>query len=106
MRPEVRETVERRRFLVASGESEVSQADLRSRLKLDKSAISRRVAEALDRGYLRNLEDKKGRPARLIMGDPLPDELDVLPTPERLRGCAVVQGDRTPLPPMHLLRTG
>jgi hypothetical protein len=44
---------------------------------LDKSAVSRRVADAIDRGYLRNLEDKKGRPARLVMGDPLPEELEV-----------------------------
>ena len=44
----------------------------RSALKLDKSAISRRVAAALDGGFLKNLEDRKGRPARLVLGDPLP----------------------------------
>ena len=80
-------------------EREVRQADLRARLKLDKSVISRRVADALDRGYLRNLEDRKGRPARLVMGDPLPDEVDVLPQPERLHGCTVVQAETGPSPP-------
>ncbi len=99
VRPEVRETVTAVADLLRQGETEVRQSDLLSRLKLDKSAISRRVADALQRGYLRNLEDKKGRPARLVLGDPLPDELDVLPTPERLRGCTVVAGDKEPSPP-------
>jgi hypothetical protein len=94
VRPEVRETVSAVACLIASGEEEVRQADLRTRLKLDKSAISRRVADALDRGYLRNREDRKGRPARLVIGDPLPEELEVLPTPERLQGCGVAQGDK------------
>jgi MarR family len=96
VRPEVRETVSAVAFLIASGESEVRQADLRSRLKLDKSAISRRVADAIERGYLRNLEDKKGGPARLIIGDPLPVELEVLPMFERLHSCTVVWGDKEP----------
>jgi hypothetical protein len=101
--PEVRDTVNAVAHLIASGESEVRQADLRTRLKLDKSAISRRVADALDKGYLRNLEDKKGRPARLVNGDPLPEELEVLPAPERLHGCAVVWGDKeAPTPPSCL----
>jgi hypothetical protein len=43
----------------------------------------------MERGYVKNLEDKKGRPARLIPGDPLPDDIDILPTPERLQGCTV-----------------
>jgi hypothetical protein len=99
VRPEVRETVGAVAYLIAAGDSEVRQTDLRTRLKLDKSAISRRVADALDRGYLRNLEDKKGRPARLVLGDPLPDELEVLPAPERLRGCTVAAGDKEPPSP-------
>jgi hypothetical protein len=93
VRPEVRETVSAVTCLIESGKSEVRQADLRARLKLDKSVISRRVADAVDRGYLRNLEDRKGRPARLVIGDGLPQELEVLPTPERLHGCAVVRGN-------------
>ena len=36
------------------------QSDLVKALKIDKSSIQRRVAAALDRGVLRNLEDKKG----------------------------------------------
>jgi hypothetical protein len=94
VRPEVRETVEAVADLIKREKSEVRQADLGTRLRLDKSAVSRRVADAIDRGYLRNLEDKKGRPARLVMGDPLPEELEVLPAPERLHGCTVVLGDK------------
>jgi len=33
-------------------------------LNLDKSAASRRVAAAVEADYLRNLEDRRGRPAR------------------------------------------
>jgi hypothetical protein len=94
VRPEVRETVQAVADLLAKGADEVRQTQLRDRLRLDKSAISRRVADALDRGYLRNLEDRKGRPARLVIGDPLPDELEVLPRPERLHACAVDRGDK------------
>jgi hypothetical protein len=55
-------------------------------------------------GFLRNLEDRKGRPARLVNEDALPDNCGVLPTPEQLfgdealRGCAVDPGDTQPPP--------
>jgi hypothetical protein len=73
VKPEIREVVETTRHLLAEGRDEVHQADLKAPLKLDKSAISRRVAGAIDGGFLKNLEDRKGRPARLVLGDPLPD---------------------------------
>ena len=50
-----------------------------------KSSASRRAKDAIKRGYLNNLEDKRGRPARLVLGDPLPDDVEVLPTPENLK---------------------
>jgi hypothetical protein len=40
---------------------------------------------ALEGGYLRNLEDRKGRPARLVIGDDLPEDMEILPTVEALR---------------------
>ena len=64
-------------------------------LKLDKSAISRRVSGAIDAGVLRNLEDRKGRSARLVLGDPLPGDIEVLPPPEVLQCCSVDRGDNT-----------
>lgn len=41
---------------------------------------------ARDGGYLRNLEEKRGRPLRLVLGDPLPEEKHALPSPDDLRG--------------------
>ena len=71
-------------------------------LKLDNSTALRRVRAAIDRGHLKNLEDRKGRPARLVLGDPLPEDIEVLPSVERLRGCTVAgetEGIGTPPPP-------
>ena len=67
-------------------------------LQLDKSVVSRRVAAAMDAGVLRNREDRKGRPARLVLGDPLPEEIEILPRPEQLHGCTVPKGMSTPPP--------
>jgi hypothetical protein len=71
----------------------VSVTDLAKRLHLDKSSASRRVRDATARGYLKNLEDKRGRPARLVLGDPLPDEIEVLPGVEKLGAecCSVAE---------------
>jgi hypothetical protein len=99
VKPEVRETVEAASRLLNEGNPEVRQADLARALKLDKSSISRRVATTLDSGFLKNLEDRKGRPARLVLGDPLPADLELLPSADRLagedllHGCAVEKGD-------------
>jgi hypothetical protein len=104
VKPEIREAVGTVGALLEKGREEVRQSDLKSALQLDKSAISRRVADALDAGFLKNLEDRKGRPARLILGDALPDNCEVLPTPkqlvseEGLRGCTVDPRDEQPLP--------
>ena len=90
--------------LIAEGRQAVCQANLKVELKLDKSAISRRVAGALEGGYLKNLEDRRGRAARLVLGDPLPANRDVLPTPDLLRrgnqlhGCAGDTEGRAPQP--------
>jgi hypothetical protein len=87
VKPETREVVELVSKLLADGRDEVRQVDLTRDLPLDKSAISRRVGAALDAGFLRNREKGKYRPARLVLGDPLPEEVDILPSPDRLRGC-------------------
>jgi hypothetical protein len=83
--------------LLGAGRTEVMQADIQKALKLDKSVVSRRVAAAMDAGVLRNLEDRKGRPARLVLGDTLPEEIELLPKPERLHGCTVAEGGEHPL---------
>ncbi|MGV0618168.1 toprim domain-containing protein [Mycolicibacterium elephantis] len=58
---------------------------LAEKLNLDKSNVSRRVRMAADGGYLRNLEDKRGKPGRWVLGDPLPEEVPLLPEPAQLR---------------------
>jgi len=98
----VRETVEMVAHLIAEGATEVTQAQLRNKLGLDRGPTSRRVANAAKRGYLRNEEERKGKPSRLIIGDPMPEEIDLLPTPEALteallHRCAV-DGEKGLLP--------
>jgi hypothetical protein len=53
-------------------------------LKLDKSNASRRLRVAAEGGYVRNLEDKRGKPGRWVAGDPLPEAVVVLPEPAQL----------------------
>jgi hypothetical protein len=84
----------------SEGES-VTVAAVARELDLDKGAALRRVRAATDRGHLRNQEDRKGRPARLVLGDPLLEDIEVLPKVEELRGCRVADGTEgvgTPLP--------
>ena len=89
----VRETVSAVAQAVADG-GETPINAVGKRLGLDKSAASRRVRIATGEGYLRNLEDKRGRPARIVLGDPLPDDLQILPEVERLHGCTPLAGER------------
>jgi hypothetical protein len=85
----VRETVEMVERLRDETEKDVTIAALAEELELDKSAAWRRVRSAMDRGYLENKEDRKGRPAKLVAVDALPGEIEILPAPERLQGCTV-----------------
>jgi hypothetical protein len=82
----VRQTVEAVKGLGKDSKGEpVTVAELARELKLDRSAVSRRVRNAKDRGYLRDLEDNPRKPSRLIPGDDLPDNLQILPSPEDVR---------------------
>jgi len=74
----VRETVD---AVEAVKKDEVSLGELAAKLALDKSAASRRLREAIDRGYLLNRETRKGRPARVVLGDPMPEKVKLLPEP-------------------------
>jgi DNA-binding transcriptional ArsR family regulator len=82
----VRETVEAVKRLREKSKGEpVTVAELARELKLDRSAVSRRARNAKDRGYLRDLEDNPRKPSRLIPGDDLPDDLQILPKPDDVR---------------------
>jgi hypothetical protein len=63
---------------------EVSLGELGAKLSLDKSATSRRLRDATDRGYLVNLETRRGRSARIVLDDPMPEMVKLLPEPAEL----------------------
>jgi hypothetical protein len=104
VKPQTRETVAAvKTILKAPNKEDASLADIERTLKLDRSATSRRVADARSAGYLVNNETRRGRPARIILGDPLPAEVEILPSPDRLSDyCTVAawqEGIATPSPP-------
>ena len=79
----VRETVDAVAALKKK-KGEVSLGQLATKLGLDKSVVSRRLRQATELGYLVNRETRRGRPARLVLGDPMPEEVQVLPDPSEL----------------------
>jgi hypothetical protein len=100
--PQVKATVEAVRTVLLRGAEEATLSAAREVLRLDKSSASRRVRAALDLGYLRNLEEKKGRPLRLVIGTDMPADADLLPTVERLHGCMANAGDQYQPPNLDL----
>jgi hypothetical protein len=95
--PDMRQTVEAVARLCAAGNGKAKNNDLARELKLDKSSASRRARKAKEQGYLLNLEPSKGKPKRLVPGNPLPDDIEILPTSgelsRALRGCSAVGGE-------------
>lgn len=83
--PRVREAVEAVAALHASTAGPVSLTALAARLGLDKSAASRRVAQARREGWIVNQETRRGMPAQLVPGEPMPAEKRVLPDPDTLQ---------------------
>lgn len=99
-----RETVQALKGILISGKSESSIREVADKLELDESTAYRRVKSAIARGYIKNLEDHRGKKARLELGDPLPDDVDVLPSVERLEDCRVAVAKRvidTPPSPLE-----
>src|SRR5215218_1806155 len=85
VQPIVRQSVEAVSRLLKEGDEEsVSAKALGQELGLEKGPVSRRVRLAIEAGYLKNLEDRKGKAARLVLGDPMPEDLQILPTAEEL----------------------
>jgi hypothetical protein len=96
----VRETVKGVAELLEDGHESVTVAAVAGQLGIDKSSASRRIKAALARDYLSNLEIGKGKPLKLVIGEPLPEEVEVLPRAETLAGCTVaaVRADDVPPP--------
>lgn len=88
--PAVRETVGALRGL---GRDVATVTEIAGRLNLDSGTASRRVRAAVERGYLTNLEERKGKPARIVLDQPLPEDHPILPEPDTLceaKHCAIV----------------
>jgi hypothetical protein len=82
----VRETVEAVKHVLDKKPTgdHVTTKEVADALRLDHSAAWRRIKTAEARGYLDNQETRKGRPAKLHLGDPLPDEQEILPAPREI----------------------
>lgn len=97
VRPEVRQTVNAVRRLLIEGHDTVTVKQVAEVLRLDASAVSRRVSVARSLGYLKNEESRRRMPAKLVIGDAMPEDIEILPHPDRLRDsvhvCACDQGD-------------
>jgi hypothetical protein len=74
----VRETVETVGKLDSEAEG-VKVHALAEHLGLERSTVQYRVTAAREKGYLVNVEDKRGRAARWRTGTPLPDDVVILP---------------------------
>ena len=102
----VRETVEAVARLLegASEDGHAQTTAVAKELQLDHSTAYRRVRAALAKGYLRNDEARKGRPAKLRLGDSLPADREILPSQQALApsDCTIADDfqemDTTPPP--------
>jgi hypothetical protein len=89
------------------GEGHATNKAVAEELEIDKAASLRRVRTAIGRGYLKNLEDRKGHPARLVLAESMPEDQEILPAAEALEesGCTVdrvSKGIQHPPPPQKL----
>ena len=100
----IRETVEAVDNVIDGwGEDHATNKAVAEELEIDKAAASRRVRTAIGRGYLKNLEDRKGRPARLVLAESMPEDQEILPRPRAGGGGCTVdrdsEGIKHPPPP-------
>lgn len=82
--PIVRETVRAVELLVPTGADPTTVLKVAEQLGVHKSVASRRVTTSIKGGWLINDEEKRGRPFKLRLGDPLPEERVALPSPDVL----------------------
>jgi len=91
----IRETVEAVDNVIDGwGKEHATNKAVAEELEIDKAAASRRVRTAIGRGYLKNLEDRKGHPARLVLAESMPEDHEILPAPEDLEGVDPLTVDR------------
>ncbi|MGQ9758945.1 MAG: hypothetical protein ACUVRX_12485, partial [Actinomycetota bacterium] len=87
VRKSVRETVEAVKELMEEKEGRyVTTKELGEKLGLGRDATARRVRECRKLGYLQDEEGaRRGRERHIVLGDPLPEDQDILPRPSALR---------------------
>ena len=90
--PGVRKTVEH----VCHHGGPLNYTQIAKALEIDVSSAKRRVAQAMERGYLRNLEERSHQTAQIVAGEAMPDDESILPTVERLRDCMENDEQYTP----------
>src|SRR5215217_3577816 len=91
----VRQTVEAVDNVITGwGEEHATIKAVAEDLEIDKAAASRRVRSAIGRGYLKNLEDRKGHSARIVLAESMPEDQEILPAPEELEGVDPLTVDR------------
>lgn len=79
----------------------ISYPDLANALGITRQAAHKRARPALRAGFLVNLEDRRGPPARLVLSEPVPEPRPVLPEPSVVFSEKLVDGltqDPNPLP--------
>ncbi len=94
----VRETVNTvAQLLEETDDSYAIASQVRDELKLDRNAVGRRLKLATDAGYLKNLvAGQRGKTAQYVIGEPMPEDLQILPTAEEL--AAKLAANRTTVP--------
>lgn len=91
---DVRATVSAVEAVIAGkGEPEATatRAEVQAELVLDERATRRRLAQAVDGGWLVNRNPGRGKTAMYAAGDPIPDDVDVLPAVDVLRQAILNQ---------------
>jgi hypothetical protein len=81
----IRATVETVAELAPEDGTGVPAVAVAAKLNLDKSAARRRLLAASDGDFVRNLEERRGIAGRWVVGEPLPEEKDLLPPPCHLQ---------------------
>lgn len=68
----------------------VTVHDIEARFKIERPSAQRRLQAARERGYVKNIESRRGKPARYEPADPLPGEFAILPPRVCSAQCAPV----------------
>lgn len=75
-----KEAVEAVAALAPSSREGVRILQVAAKLGFSREATTRRLLNAKHRGYVENEEDRRGREARYVIGNPLPADIVLLPT--------------------------